>query len=394
MRDVSDVLEAGMCAGCGLCAKSPNEMRIDAAGHMRPIQPVSQSAIDRACPGRQVVNHNHEALYDVTWGPLSSSQTGYAIDSEVHRQGSSGGIITALLQHLLSNCEVDAVIQVGAAKDEPIRNTTYIHDDPAAVLGNAGSRYAPSSPLAVIQDLLGNGNRYAFVGKPCDVAALRTFLRDSPQFEHQFPYLLSFFCAGVPSEHGTEAILKQMGVAREQLSSFRYRGDGWPGLTTASTRAGNNYSMTYNESWGTILNRHLQPRCKVCADGSGEAADVVCADAWFESQNGYPSFEENDGRSLILARTRVGQKLIDEALAAGMIVTEDYQIEKLRLIQPYQANRKQTALARKFALRLLGAGVPRFNGYKLWQASLHAGLAANFAAWAGTILRKLRGRMQ
>lgn len=393
MLEVAEVLKAGMCAGCGLCASSPDEMRIDSDGYLRPIQPVSEPAIDRACPGRHVTHHNDEAPYDTTWGPLLSSQTGYAIDQEVRRAGSSGGVLTALLLHLLNTRQVDAVIQVGASVDDPIRNTTYIHDDPRAVLANAGSRYAPSAPLAVIQSLLGNGKTYAFVGKPCDVAALRALLRGQPQYENQFPYLLSFMCAGVPSEHGTEGILKQMGEKREQLISFRYRGDGWPGLTKAISRTGQIHAMTYNESWGTILNRHLQPRCKVCADGSGEAADVVCADAWYESKNGYPSFEEKDGRSLILGRTRSGQKLIDEALATNAIVTELYSIAELAAIQPYQAKRKHTALARKLALHLLGAGVPTFRGYALGRAAIKGGLRANLAAWAGTLRRKLKGRI-
>lgn len=393
MRDVANVLKAGMCAGCGLCVKSPSEMRIDSAGYLRPTQPVSQPAIDWACPGCHVAHHNQEAPYDVTWGPLLTSQTGYAIDPEVRRQGSSGGIITALLLHLLSTRTVDAVIQVGAALDDPIRNTTYIHSDPDAVLANSGSRYAPSAPLAVIQGLLGNGKVYAFVGKPCDVAALRATLQRQPKYKGQFPYLLSFMCAGVPSEHGTEAILEKMGAKREKVKSFRYRGDGWPGLTKAISHNAQIYSMTYNESWGSILNQFLQPRCKVCADGIGEAADVVCADAWYESQNGYPSFEERDGRSLILVRTRAGQKLIDDAYDSSAITITPFCIDELEAIQPYQAKRKHTAFARKFALHLLGAGVPAFRGYALVRACIQGGLRANLDAFAGTLRRKLKGRL-
>lgn len=393
MHDIADVLKAGMCAGCGLCVRSPADMRIDSAGYLRPIRPVSLPVIDRACPGRQVAHGNREAPYDVTWGPLLTSQTGHATDPEVRHHGSSGGVITALLLHLLQSRQVDAVIQTGVSAHDPIRNTTYIHDDPRAVLANAGSRYAPSAPLAVIQRLLGDGKTYAFVGKPCDVAALRALLKKQPQYQAQFPCLLSFMCAGVPSEHGTVAILKQMGVKREELIRFRYRGDGWPGLTKAVTRTGRAPTLTYNESWGTILNRHLQPRCKVCADGIGEAADVVCADAWYESKNGYPSFVERDGRSLVLGRTYAGEALIQAALGARAIETNPYRIGGLDAIQPYQSNRKRTALARKLAITLLGGCVPHYRGYALGRAARCGGVRQNILAFAGTLRRKLVGRI-
>jgi coenzyme F420 hydrogenase subunit beta len=37
--------------------------------------------------------------------------------------------------------------------------------------------------------------------------------------------------------------------------------------------------MSYADSWGGILSRHVQFRCKICPDGTGGFADVVCADA-------------------------------------------------------------------------------------------------------------------
>lgn len=50
--------------------------------------------------------------------------------------------------------------------------------------------------------------------------------------------------------------------------------------------------MSYNESWGNILGKYLQKRCKICPDGIGEFADIVCADAWHGDKSGYPNFEE------------------------------------------------------------------------------------------------------
>src|SRR3712207_7050821 len=41
----------------------------------------------------------------------------------------------------------------------------------------------------------------------------------------------------------------------------------------------------------------FRSRCKICPDGTGEFADIVCADAWY-GKDGYPDFAEREGRSL------------------------------------------------------------------------------------------------
>lgn len=393
MRNVSEVLKAGMCSGCGLCAKNSRAMQIDKMGYFRPQDPIVDTISSKACPGRQVSHYNSEAPYNQLWGPLLSCELGYATEECIRHQGSSGGVLTALLVYLLESKAVDAVIQVGVSENNPIRNATYIHTRKEEVINCAGSRYSPSSPLSVVRELIGDGKIYALVGKPCDIAAMRALVSEFPQYRTQFPYLLTFMCAGVPSEAGTQAILKQFGVDEQELISFRYRGDGWPGLTKAVIRGGQTHTMTYNESWGTILNRHLQPRCKLCADGIGEAADIVCGDAWHTSENGYPSFEEQDGRSLTLARTKKGRNLLDAALQAGTMVLSPYEIKDMHKIQPYQANRKMTTQSRKLALWLLGGKSPEYIGYHLWSLLLLAGIKVNTKSFIGTLIRKIKHRI-
>ena len=62
--------------------------------------------------------------------------------------------------------------------------------------------------------------------------------------------MLSFFCAGVPSVRGTREILAKLQVREEELESFRFRGDGWPGFATARTNDGREARMSYAEFLG------------------------------------------------------------------------------------------------------------------------------------------------
>jgi coenzyme F420 hydrogenase subunit beta len=240
---------------------------------------------------------------------------------------------------------------------------------------------------------LSGEERFAFVGKPCDVAALRARARSDKRINQRFPVMLSFYCGGVPSLKGADDVVRALGMDPDAIAAFRYRGQGWPGRATATDAEGNSASMTYHESWGKILSHHVQHRCKICADGAGAAADIVCADAWETDDRGYPLFEERDGISLVVARTDLGERVIRDAENAGALTLRDFEVDDLTAIQRGQVWRRRGLLPRLAALKLLGKPVPRYEGLHLREVmrlSSPKEIARNFL---GTVKRVLTGRV-
>ncbi|MEY2883112.1 MAG: hypothetical protein RL490_836, partial [Pseudomonadota bacterium] len=347
------------CTGCGLCAAiAPGAvtMTMEAPGYLRPKQlaPISvaqDAAIAAACPGI-IVDERPEAgapVDDPLWGRSHFTGTGHSTDAALRHQASSGGGISALLVHALETGMVDFVVQTGADPLLPTANVTIATHNRDEIFAAAGSRYTASAPLADLETWLARG-RFAFVGKPCDVTALRARARQDARIDAQVPLMLAFFCAGIPSAAGTGRILDKLGVKPDDLATFRYRGDGWPGFATATRKDGSQERMSYADSWGDILSKEVQFRCKICPDAIGNSADVACADAWIGDDKGYPSFEERDGRSLIIARSARGLAAIDAARDAGRIETQPLEMAQIALMQPSQARRKKELLARLSAL--------------------------------------------
>jgi coenzyme F420 hydrogenase subunit beta len=363
-------------------------MRAD--GYLRPddvpLTASERELLGDVCPGHALDGHDGLADYHPLWGPIRAIATGHATDAAVRYRGSSGGVITALSIGLVESGEVEFVLTNAAAEDDPINNATGPKHDREALLASAGSRYAPSSPLADIERHLNVGSRFAFVGKPCDVAALARWAKRDPRIDRQIPYRLAFFCAGVPSRQGTLAVLDSLGVTHDQCETFQYRGEGWPGLARARRHDGTESSMDYNASWGTILNRHLQFRCKICPDGVGEFADLVCADAWY-GKDGYPDFTEREGRSLIIARTERGQALYDRALAAGWIASTPLDVAEIAKMQPYQVSRKRNVMARVSGLFAARRVRPYFRHLGLARLALRTPLRQQLRNALGTFKR-------
>lgn len=398
---LSQILKSQLCAGCGLCESTigADTIRVDLdqngflrPHHLKPLNLEQENLLRAVCPGLSLEHKCYEGQYSPLWGPLIQSQVGYATDEDVRQSGSSGGVITALLIYLLESKTVDSVIHIGESKHNPLENTVKVSKSKADVLGCSGSRYSPSAPLKSLDSILNCAKTFAVVGKPCDIAALRKYGEVNPDIGSKIPYMISFVCAGVPSIKGTLAILEKFCLSQDEVKSFRYRGDGWPGNTRIETIDGRKFELDYSQSWGEVLNKYIQFRCKICPDGTGEFADIVCGDAWFGGVNGYPDFSERDGRSLILTRTKIGEELTQKCIKDSVLCCQTLGTLAIQEMQPYQALRKKMILSRIFAMRLMNVKAPKFKGFMLGHLALRSGFFRNLKNFLGMILRCLKLR--
>jgi coenzyme F420 hydrogenase subunit beta len=196
--------------------------------------------------------------------------------------------------------------------------------------------------------------------KPCEAYALR---RHSELTQIGPRLLLSFFCAGTPSQQATDDTVTEIGLDPRHLSDLWYRGRGWPGRFTAVGTGGAEASLSYSESWGSRLGPTVQWRCRTCPDGVGEAADITAGDIWESDGSGHPSFDERPGQSVLIARTRLGRAVIDRAIAAGVIVASSVTPREVAASQPYQVWRRQRLAGRLLATLAVNRRVTRTWGF-------------------------------
>lgn len=394
-KSLERILKNGCCTGCGLCASVSNgaiEMQTSSSGFLRPQQKgalashTDQLILD-ICPGISMDMKCDRSIDNAQWGPLIEVRTGASTNAELKHHASSGGALSAILLYLLDHKEVDYVVQIKASSVSPIENSVTQSTSYEDIYEAAGSRYAPSAPLADLHQYLERPGRFALVGKPCDIAAVRALSQHDPRINKKIPVLLSFFCAGVPSVEGAREILKQLNVAENDVTAFRYRGDGWPGYATATLKDGNTARMDYASSWGNILRKQLQLRCKICPDGTGGFADIVCADAWHCDDKGYPLFENQEGRSLIISRTEQGETIVQQAAASGYITSSPLDVSEIPPMQPGQVQRKALVLSRLIAMAVLGGKPPRFRGFHLFQVTRTQSLWHNLRSFLGMMRR-------
>lgn len=410
MRTVHDVAARQMCTGCGVCAYlAPDEVRMaDVLDHGRrplPLIPVRRDdgpagAVEAmsACPGARLSHETTKpapgeiAELRPLWGPVRAMWEGYASEPEIRFAGSSGGVATALAAYCIEQAGMAGVLHIGARADVPYLNETRFSRSRAELLAHAGSRYAPASPCERL-DLIENAeSESVFIGKPCDVAAARMAADLRPGLAKRLGLTIGIFCAGTPSTKGTLQMLAKLGVDDPSaVRSVRYRGNGWPGRATA-TAAGDppelDRSLSYAESWGELLQQHRQWRCYLCADHTGEFADVAVGDPWYRPTGDDP------GRSLVLARTERGVRIIEAAIKAGVLTLEPVAPHILPASQPNLIGARGNVWARVATLRMAGQAAPRYRNLPMagawWR---HLTVAEKLRSTLGTLRRIARRRL-
>ena len=153
--------------------------------------------------------------------------------------------------------------------------------------------------------------------------------------------------------------------------------------------------MSYADSWGGVLSKEIQFRCKICPDAVGGSADLVCADAWYADDGGYPVFDDLPGRSLIIPRTAAGAEMLRSAVSAGVINVdaESLRPDDVDRMQPGQTRKKRLVSARTSALRLLLRPVPTMENLGVREAATRAPLAEKARNFLGMLRRVSTGRM-
>ena len=368
------ISEQGLCAGCGICQAIAGPDRIaflkSANGYERPViaGELDDAVVEKifaVCPGVRVEGLperevTRETKIDNVWGPWRRIVRAWAADPAVRREGATGGVLTALARFLLSDGRVDFILHAKASVETPTFGERRLSFTEAQALEGAGSRYGPTAPLIDIDAVLDRDRPFAFVGKPCDIAALRNYARCDARVDDLVRYWLTPVCGGFMPPSAMDAFLGRIGVRPRDVTAFRYRGRGCPGPTRIETGE-TVRELHYLDLWGDDASAwHLPFRCKICPDGIGEAADIAASDTW---PGGSPTREESEadpGVNGVVVRTRAGMDLLDAAVAAGAVVVErDIVPDDMSLYQPHQMRKKYAAYDRHLGLKDAGRIVPR-----------------------------------
>ncbi|PSL15794.1 coenzyme F420-reducing hydrogenase beta subunit [Marinobacterium halophilum] len=372
---VNEIVANDICSGCGVCAGvCPSkilDMNVQANGDLAPditaecpprcvlcldVCPFSSNSIsitqltDEKFTDPEV--KQHEAV-----GKYTDNIVGY---SPTHRStGASGGMLSWLLEAMLRENLVDAVITVSSSSDNrPSDGLLFQMTEftcAEQVRAASGSFYYPISAgarLRSIQDLK-EGKRYAVVGLPCTLKGIALAMRKLPVLRRSIAYTFGLVCGHLPNVFYTEYLSKVSGCEPDNIGSVSYRGEN-PG------RPANNYLFRAVDKsgksgrpvpfYGAISNAWVSRQfqlnaCNFCDDLFAEVADASFMDAWLPEY-----MADHRGHSIVTVRNPEIMTVFERGRKGNSCSFEPIDIDKVADSQASQWEGKSSRLQVQMAL--------------------------------------------
>ena len=370
--------------GCGFCTVAPlgamprGRMEFDAErGHHVP-RFSDRPPEDFICPGKAMdmpamARQKFGCLPADPWlGSTVGIRAAYAADPALRQRAASGGVIPALLHHLFATAQIDCAYCVEPGQ-RPDSSAGAVLRSPSQLAQTHGSVYHPVNFGAGLADLCAGKERFAFVGLPCEVAALEMLKQRRPDVAARHIVSIGLFCGGITTFPGIAYYLRGFGIGPDEVESIAYRHGNWPGRIRLKLKGhpdpveiprirGNSrwkilrYVIAFQGYW-------MLPRCRMCPDQLSDFADIAVGDPHldrFRARGGA-------GFSAVVTRTAQGERLFRAAVASGCISEEPLSRDEVIQSQGHTLDNRRNVAAYLRVARRLRLHPPLIRVYPEWE---------------------------
>jgi coenzyme F420-reducing hydrogenase beta subunit len=266
------------------------------------------------------------------------------------------------LENLLMQDFVDRVVCVTAQADSEKLFRFAVFDSVDLLRRASGSVYYPVELSDVVRFILDHPGRFALVGLPCFIKAIRLAQIENPLLRERLKYLLGLVCGQTKSRLYTRFISAMAGVSDPPVEVFYRKKDfrrpsrnyAFEVRSTTGRRGTLGRLDGVGRVWGS---RMFTPRaCNYCDDVYAELADVALMDAWL------PEYEnEALGANLVITRSPDLERILVEAGHANRIHLENLEITPIIQSQEgvLRIKREQLAYRLCFAEKETGVRVTK-----------------------------------
>ena len=279
-------------------------------------------------------------------------------NEQIRKESSSGGVFTQLAVQII---DAGGVV-FGVKWNEHFEAVHAYTETQEGLVAFRGSKYVQSQvgdTFKQVEQFLKQGRQVLYSGTPCQIAALKLFLRK----EYENLLAVDFICHGTPSpgvfrwylsEELAQEAARQSGekiqfrsslpipsiakadvLAREQgfeIEDIRFRDKrvGWKKFSfvlsfkplSKATGAGekNSVSLSYTLDKhafmrGFLRDLYLRPSCHVCPAKAGKSrADITLGDYW-GIQSLMPEIDDDRGVSALTINTEKGKQALHQTTA-------------------------------------------------------------------------------
>lgn len=307
-----DIINKQDCCGCNacgdICPKDAITFVDDNEGFWYPKVNLNKCIdchlCEKVCP---IINIDNLKKTNDNESPIVYG--GYSKDIVIRFDSTSGGIFSMLANDMYKQKGFVS----GAVYTDDFKVVNFISNDKKDLKRLRSSKYVESSAIGLykrIKELLQNGEKVLACGSPCQMAALRSFLRK----DYENLIIVDFLCRATNSpkvfEKYKESLEKRYNSKIVAIKD-KNKDHGWHSLARKITFEsgaiyyGEGHEDDYRR--GYHLNVFERPSCYDCKfKGIPRISDITLGDFWGIASVD-PSLEQNLGTSLIMINSKKGE---------------------------------------------------------------------------------------
>jgi len=360
---VKEVVQGGFCVGCGICAVNEPSIKMKGGDVFQAEIPKEDFNKKVICPFASSYNEDHLAeeafheksmKYSRTVGYHNAIFSGHVTDLNDRINSSSGGLATWLLCELLRLGRIDGVIHVGKPNQTDDLFAYKISTTIPEIKENTKSRYYPVELSETLKKLEDNGKRFALVGIPCYIKAVRLLSKENPLIKKAISYYIGIFCGHLKSKAFAEMIGWQAGIKPKDLANidFRVKNDNVVNkysIRLEGVRNGKKIDTLISNSeiigsdWGEGM---FKPKaCEWCDDVAVETADIAFGDAWLKKYN-----SDSNGNNIVVVRNEELRKILMQGKAKSKITLIEETVKDVYDSQAGNYRHRQEGLAHRVSV--------------------------------------------
>ncbi len=256
-------------------------------------------------------------------GVTKSAFIGHASNEQIRRTGASGGILSAVLIHLLNTNKISGVICLKMDEHKPWKAVPHIAKTKEQIIASAGSVYSATPTNTILKSLKNEEGHLAYIGLPDQVAAIRKLQKMEHPTVKNIKYVFGPYTGTQMSFEAIKSFLRSHNIKNEEdISSLKYRAGEWPGHLEIQLKDGKTLKAE-KFHYNYLIPFFITSSSLQVPDFTNELTDLSVGDAWS------PALEkQRGGYSVILARKPETKNLLLNMQKQDLLTLKQISIEE------------------------------------------------------------------
>lgn len=346
-----EVIKKGLCASCGGCIgicpyiheRKENVVVLEPCGlkEGRCYELCPRTRLELESLNQEVFGAGRD---DYLLGTHRSVYMAQSAKPSVRKKAQYGGTVTGLLSYALDKKIIDGALLVGYSSEYSLLPEPVIARTPQEILACARSKYTAAPSLKLLDQALKQCKKPAYVGRACQVEALRKRIRIEPEIGERIALIIGLFCMwSLNFKKLQEHLAKNIDLSKARGFDIPY--NRFVVLTDKKP-----VELPFEPIKG-----FRRPTCDICYDFTSELADLSVG-----------STEWKDDWNTLVVRSARGEKLVERAVKDRSLRVNSLPEDRVLLLRDAVLGKKKRVVKALFADKLFPEYLVLSDHEKQW----------------------------